>query len=60
MRIIAYITQWEVILRILKHLNLWPPPKRETKKQRAPPKKSPHISELSYTCEFDFDISESD
>ena len=29
MRIIAYIDQWEVILRILKHLKLWPPPQRE-------------------------------
>ena len=29
MRIIAYIDQWDVILRILKHLKLWPTPQRE-------------------------------
>lgn len=55
MRILAYIDQWEVILRILKHLKLWPPPKRESSKQRAPPEITPHISELSYTYEFGFD-----
>ena len=55
MRIIAYSDQWEVILRILKHLNLWPPPKREPAQQRAPPDSMPHISDVSYTYEFDFD-----
>ena len=55
MRIIASMYQWEVILRILKHLNLWPPPKRELTKQRAPPDTQPHISDVSYTYEFDFD-----
>jgi hypothetical protein len=29
MRIIAYIDQWDTILRILKHLELWPPQTRD-------------------------------
>jgi len=55
MRIIAYIDQWKVILRILKHLNLWPSPKREPNKQRAPPDMNQDITKLSSTFEFDFD-----
>ncbi len=29
MRIIAFINQWKVILRIMKHLDLWPPTARD-------------------------------
>ena len=58
MRIIAYIDQWEVILRILKHLKLWPPPKKERGKQRAPPDSMQNIPDVSYTYAFDFDVTD--
>ena len=58
MRIIAYIDQWEVILRILKHLKLWPTPQRERVKQRAPPGSRQNIPDVFYTYEFDFDVTD--
>jgi hypothetical protein len=43
MKIIAFIEQQEVIMKILRHLNLW-----DTHNHDPPPQNSPHMPELAY------------
>ena len=52
MRIISFIDQWDVILRILKHLDLWPPPARDPPDTKTPDKIK--IMEHEVTYDFDF------
>ena len=52
MRIIAFIDQWETVLRILKHLKLWPAPARSP--PRHPECSEAHSQQQSIVIDSDF------
>ncbi|MFC1852362.1 hypothetical protein ACFL27_19365 [candidate division CSSED10-310 bacterium] len=54
MRIIAFIDQWKTIVKILKHLELWPPPARDPPNKKSKIPTNQPIQETLFSLEADF------